>query len=454
MSGRNGNDPLREGVNNAEPLAYTGAMPLLRTTATTVDEPLADRGFGGRLRAARLRAGLTQSGLAGDRYTKGYLSALENGLSRPSVAALDFLAGRLGLSASDLLDGPTDRWSRVEADLRLAAGDWQAALDAFDTLLDGEVNRDRRASIQMGRAEAFARLDRPTECVAAAAEAATAFLDAHQDAEAAMARYWQASGLYRLENADEARALLRTVLEVTRSGVAVEPDLEVRALIGLAMVDSREGRPARALSYLEEARARVDRLDGRRRAAFLESLAISYRESGDYEAAASLATQAIAWFRQAEDELEVAMLDNELALTLLALGSFERARTHATAAHARMSALGNEVRLANVIETEAQVALAEDDLDAAARLATDALAVADSSGNHKAAISALLTRGRVARRRNDAPAAMVALEAAVEAARTHGRAAQLRDALVELSEVVAGEGDAARAYQLVREALR
>jgi transcriptional regulator with XRE-family HTH domain len=429
-------------------------MPKQRTTVATRDDTPRELDFGGRLRAARLRAGLTQTALAGDRYTKGYLSALENGLSRPSVAALDFLARRLGLGPADLLGGSPDRWARVEADLRLAAGDWQAALDAYDLLLDGELARDRRATIQLGRAEALARLDRPTECVAAAAEAATTFLDARQDAEAAMARYWQASGLYRLENSDEARSLLRAVLEVTRSGAAVEPDLEVRALIGLAMVDSREGKPARALSYLEEARARVDRLDGRRRAGFLESLAISYRESGDYEAAATLATQAIAWFRQAEDELEVAMLDNELALTLLALGALERARGHAAAAHARMAALGNETRLANVIETEAQVALASDDLDAAGRLATDALAAADATGNRKAGISALMTRGRVARRRGDRPAAVAALEAAVDSARTHGRSAQLRDALVELSEVVAESGDTVRAYQLVREALR
>jgi tetratricopeptide (TPR) repeat protein len=429
-------------------------MVPLRTTIARLDATPADRGFGGRLRASRLHAGLTQTALAGDRYTKGYISALENGLSRPSVAALDFLAGRLGTSSAELLGGVPDRWPRVEADLRLAAGDWQTALDAYDVLLEGEPGRDRRAGIQLGRAEALTRLDRPAECVTAAAEAATFFLDAHQDAAAAMARYWQASGLYRLENGEEARALLRAVLEVTRSGAAVEPDLEVRALIGLAMVDSREGRAARALTYLEEARSRVDRLDGRRRAAFLESLAISYRESGDYEAAASLATQAITWFRQAEDEFEVAMLDNELALTLLALGSLDRARAHATAAHVRMAALGNETRLAHVIETEAQVALAADDLDAAGRLATDALTVADATGNHKAAISALLTRGRVARRRGDAPAAIVALEAAAQAARTHDRAAQLRDALVELSEVVAGEGDTARAYQLVREALR
>jgi tetratricopeptide (TPR) repeat protein len=397
---------------------------------------------------------MTQARLAEGRYTKAYISALENGLSRPSIAALDFLADRLGMSPTALLgDGPT-RWPRVEADLRLAAGDWQAALDAYGQLLEGETHPVRRAEIQRGRAEALSRLDRPAEGVTAGAEAAAGFFAHGLLAGAALARYWQAACLYRLENADEARALFRAVLDATRGGLRAEPDLEVRTLIALAMIDSREGRPERALTYLGEARAQVDMLDDRRRAAFLESLAISYRESGDHEAAVSTATQAIAYFRAAEDQLEVALLDNELALTHLALGTLERARAHAAAAHDRMVALGNTTRLANVLETEAQVALAMDDPVAAEKFAVEAIAASGTSGNHKAAISAALTRGRIARRLGEPARAITILEAAVESARGHGRSAQLRDCLVELSELLAEQGDTKRAYALAREALR
>ncbi len=410
--------------------------------------------FGARLKATRLRAGLTQARLAEGRYTKAYISALENGLSRPSIAALDFLAARLGVTPTELLGAGPARWPRVEADLRLAAGDWQTALDAYDRLLEAETQPLRRASIQLGRAEALARLDRPAEGVTAGSEAAAGFLSHGRVAEAAMARYWQASGLYRLENADEARALLRAVLGVTRADLPVEPDLEVRTLIALAMIDSREGQPARALTFLEEARARIGGLDDRRRAAFLESLAVGYRETGDYEAAVSTATQAIAYFRAAEDELEIAVLDNELALTHLALGSLAKARSHATAAHARMETIGNQARLANVLETEAQIALASDDLAGAEHLAAAAIEAGGTTGNHKAVISATITRGRIARRRGDVASAMADLEQAIAAAREIGRSAQLRDCLVELSDLVAEQGDTKRAYELAREALR
>ena len=57
------------------------------------------------IRRARLAAGLTQQQLAAGRYTKAYVSALENGHSKPSMAALSFLAERLGLPTSRIPRG-------------------------------------------------------------------------------------------------------------------------------------------------------------------------------------------------------------------------------------------------------------------------------------------------------------------------------------------------------------
>ncbi|HEY8868809.1 MAG TPA: tetratricopeptide repeat protein [Candidatus Limnocylindrales bacterium] len=427
-------------------------MPRPTVALASLDRPIAER-FGARLKAARLRAGLTQARLAEGRYTKAYISALENGLSKPSMAAVHFLAGRLGTSPTELLGASDARWGRVEADLRLAAGDWQAAADAYDHLLEEEQAPIRRAELLRGRAEANSRLDRPADAVESAAESAAIFDANGLSADAALARYWQSAGLYRLENSEEARALLRQIIDAIRGGLKAEPDLELRALIALAMNDSREGRPDRALTYLNEARARLGELDDRRRAAFLESLAISYRESGDYEAAVTMATQAIAYFRAAEDELEVALLDNELALTHLALGTLERANAHALAAHERMTRLGDTVRLADVLETQAQIAVALGDLSAGEAHALAAIEAAGPTGNFKAAIDAAMTRARIARRQGDLPRATDILERALADARAHGRPAQARDCLIALSELAAETGDHAHAYELVREAL-
>ena len=96
-------------------------MPRTKTAAraTEQDAELA-RQIGGRLREARQRAGLTQQQLAGERYTKAYISALETGIARPSMVALNYLSERLGLSPSHFLDEPIPAWTRLEVEMQLA----------------------------------------------------------------------------------------------------------------------------------------------------------------------------------------------------------------------------------------------------------------------------------------------------------------------------------------------
>src|SRR5919202_4005334 len=104
-------------------------MAALKTRRRVVvdDRPLA-RSIGQRLRQARLAAGLTQQELAGDRYTKAYISALENGIAKPSMAALNYLAPRLGTTPSEILSAPSVAWTRLESALALASGNWSDAL--------------------------------------------------------------------------------------------------------------------------------------------------------------------------------------------------------------------------------------------------------------------------------------------------------------------------------------
>lgn len=51
---------------------------------------------GVRVKAARLTAGMTQWQLAGDEYTRGFISQIENGVIDPSLASLIYIAARLG----------------------------------------------------------------------------------------------------------------------------------------------------------------------------------------------------------------------------------------------------------------------------------------------------------------------------------------------------------------------
>lgn len=64
---------------------------------TRIDQPLQaeSKTIAERLRAARIAAKKTQQEVAGERFSKGSISAIERGKMTPSVQALDYLAGQL-----------------------------------------------------------------------------------------------------------------------------------------------------------------------------------------------------------------------------------------------------------------------------------------------------------------------------------------------------------------------
>src|SRR3954468_13850988 len=77
--------------------------------------------IGERPRQLRVAAGLTQSELAGQRFSKEYLSQIERGKTRPTQETIDWLAARLTVDAGYLASGvSTDERGRVEASLARA----------------------------------------------------------------------------------------------------------------------------------------------------------------------------------------------------------------------------------------------------------------------------------------------------------------------------------------------
>lgn len=422
-----------------------------RRSLAAEDLDLAEQ-IGGRLRAARLGAGLTQREVAEGRYTKAYVSALENGLIKPSMAALRFLAERLGTTASDLLADADGRWTRIDAELRLASGDWATAEDAFRSILDTAPSALERGKVLLGLSEALCRLGRPAETIRVAAEADELLTSANQLEWARLARYWLASAHHQSDNPTEARLLLEGLLAADPGAPPLPPDFHVRVLVALSSVLTQAGEPKRALLFLEEARGIGADLDDRRRASLLYSLASGYRATGDMEAAIRTGLQGLALFHASEASAESASVENELALIYIGLGNARQATKHAAAARAAFEAAGDEFWLAHVGETDAQIALAKGNLDEATEKAAMAAELARKVGNTKAEISALLTQARAARARGDATGATEVLDGAVKLARS-GPKPRLREILGEWSELLAESGDHQRAYELSREAL-
>ena len=427
-------------------------MPAKRRV-TVVDNSHVARAVGDRVRHARLQAGLTQAQVSEGRYTSAYISALERGLAKPSMAALTFISERLGVSVRDLVGGEEPRSARLEADLLLASGRHQEALDRFTEILDRTPDRRSRAEALRGTAEALCRLGRGAEAIRPASEAAELFTGTRSAGDAALARYWLANAHYLEDNSVEARGLLQELLAEHRAGLDLGTNFRFRLLAALGLVEGWEGRADRALAYLEEARALADGLDVRQRAAFLASLSLRYQESGDLERSVRAGTQSLALYEAAEAELERAGLENNLALTYLRMENPRRAMHYARKAREVAERVGDPSLLAEVAETEAEIAWSRGNESEAEERIEATLQAVRRGGSTVAGASAHSVRARIQRARSDVAGAAASYESAAALLRDHGPRGRLRDVLAEWAELMEETGDLAAANRLYAEAL-
>src|SRR5204862_3762521 len=99
--------------------------------------------LGERLRALRIAAGLTQTDVAGGRFSKEYISQIERGKTRPTEATVSWLAERLSVESVFLAAGiSTEERAKVEAQLERAEAlsashGYDEALEAYRTAADG-----------------------------------------------------------------------------------------------------------------------------------------------------------------------------------------------------------------------------------------------------------------------------------------------------------------------------
>lgn len=256
--------------------------------------------FGQRLRKLRMAQGLSQTALAGEGMSTGYLSRLESGARQPTERAVAYLAGRLGLEPADFEEPATGSLAHA---LTLAAS--TGAPDAIESLrraLAAEGHESpvlrwqalwllaRGARIQGDHA---LERDRLTELVALGEEVGVSEL--------------RVRGLTRLARC------LRSVGEITPAldaaveahGIALREQLGVEdraaALLALVSVQAEAGRTGDARTHADELTALVE---GRTDALWAESMwtsaAVRMRQ-GDYAGAQACLDEAIGRFSSQED---------------------------------------------------------------------------------------------------------------------------------------------------------
>ena len=434
---------------------HFGAMAGTRTRIVVDDSALASR-IGGRIRAARLAAGLTQQQLAAGRYTKAYISALEKGHAKPSMAALDFIAGRLGMPASRFLSEDT-RWSRIEADLLLAAGRWSEAVEAYADQLELRPDRAGRADALLGRVEALCRLDRGREAVGPAVEAVELLGALGRDSDAMLAGYWLAYANFQAGNAIEARSLLlrtaRPVPPVGRHGWAPTCGCGCSWRSAGWPRTWRTTRPRSRISRRPAPSARTSMTAAGRRCCRCWPRAVPRPVT--WRAPSAPVSTAWPCTARCEARLEAALLENNLAIAYLRVGNLARASEYA--AGARRAARGGSTTTARwrtCSRPRPRSRSPAATRRARCRLAREALEHAAASDDQRAGSSSLLTIARAHAAAGDTDDALEGYARTVDALRRTGPVPRLRQALTDWADLLARLGRHREAFDLTREALQ
>ena len=77
----------------------------MHQTVTSSAGPAVGARLGDRVRSLRVAAGLTQTQLAGERFSKEYISQIERGKTRPTAESIAWLATQLGVDPAFLGSG-------------------------------------------------------------------------------------------------------------------------------------------------------------------------------------------------------------------------------------------------------------------------------------------------------------------------------------------------------------
>src|SRR5881275_1927536 len=126
-------------------MQLTSRESLMPRAATNIrrSSPSGNR-LGERVRQLRVAAGQTQTDLAGDRFSKEYVSQIERGKTRPTRETIEWLAVKLGVDAGFLEKGVSaDERSRVEA--MLSRAEALTSAQQYDEAIEELENAHRRS---------------------------------------------------------------------------------------------------------------------------------------------------------------------------------------------------------------------------------------------------------------------------------------------------------------------
>jgi tetratricopeptide (TPR) repeat protein len=344
--------------------------------------------LGERLRQLRVAAGLTQSDLAGDRFSKEYMSQIERGKTRPTPETIGWLAGRLGVDPNFLANGVSaDQRGRVEATLARAEALLEddrpdEAVEAFTEVRTAAVATglpELEVRTLAGLGKSLAVQGNPREAIEVLTRARELSEGPEfSDVERADVLYRLGVCRYRISSISTAVGLLNQALELAeRSGMPCDL-LRSEILHWRSRCYRRQRDYEAAREDVERALELAEGVSDRRTMGHLYFQASLLAErQGHWVLARSYAERAKAQYEEVADRVNVGRLMNNLGGLNFLLGKPEEAVRHLKDAFATALEVGRDADAAQAISSLAQVHLRTGDVTTAEEQARHALQILD-----------------------------------------------------------------------------
>jgi len=390
---------------------------LTKTTQTATSHRLGrlpNAGLGERLRTLRLNAGLTQTGLAGDRFSKEYVSQIERGKTRPTQETIEWLAQRLGVDPGFLASGVSvDERGRIETALARAEAmnvshDYTDALGEFRQIRPtavGIASPELEVRALAGEAWALMRTGEVKAAIALLDRARTLTEDeTFSDVDRADILFRLGACRLELASIQTAIGLFDEALALAeRSGLPCDR-LRADILRRRSRCYRRQRDYEAAGEDLERALELAEGLDDTRAVArtYFQASLVAERQ-GHWVLARKYAEQAKAQYEEIADRATVGRLLNNLGGINFLLGKPEEAIDQLNESFKVLLEYGSEADAARAVSSLAQVHLrtgrvepAEEQARQALKLLGDRVDVIDEIGNAQLVLGrSLLEQGRL-----------------------------------------------------------
>jgi len=431
--------------------------------------PLPPNRLGERLRQLRVAAGLTQTDVAGTRFSKEYVSQIERGKTRPTRETVEWLAQRLGVDPDFLQNGvSTDQRDRIETLLARAeavseAGHDQQAIELIEDVKTAVLaTGSAEFEVRLLAVEAWTRtrLGEVREAIELLTRArALAEGPEFSDVERADLLFRLGVARYKLSSIATSVALFDEALQLAeRSGLPCDV-LRSNILNWRSRCRRRQRDFEAAREDVERALELADGLDDKRMTAhvYFQASLIAERE-GHWVAARSYAERARDLYEEVEDEADVGRLLNNLGGLNYTLGKPDEAIKYLKDAFKVLIDLGRDDEAATAVSSLAQIQLGRGELSTAEQQARHALALLggredrlDEIGNAQLVLGrSLLEQGRF----DEADAEFALAEVTFAKFESTSHRAAVWIARGDLAARRGNDSEAARLYKYAAEALQ